>query len=107
MPDTPDRAKLEAAIYRHFSLQPAREPTEAVIVKVAELEPVTWPPDSKQLRAGLFLSVPFLGGDRTKLDQALASVRKGLQARRDPAGMARRAVRGEGLLPPGQRGGRG
>ena len=60
MPDTPDRAELEAAIYRHFSLQPPRETTEAVIVKVAELEPVTWPPDSKQLRAGLFLSVPFL-----------------------------------------------
>src|SRR6266536_2661632 len=70
MPDAPDRAELEAAIYRHFSLQPARETTEAVIVKVAELEPVTWPPDSKQLRAGLFLSVPFLGGDRTKLDLA-------------------------------------
>jgi len=76
MPDTPDRAELEAAIYRHFSLQPARETTDAVIVKVAELEPVTWPPDSKQLRAGLFLSVPLLGGDRTKLDQALARVRK-------------------------------
>jgi hypothetical protein len=79
MPDTPDRAELEAAIYRHFSLQPARGTTDAVIVKVAELEPVTWPPDSKQLRAGLFLSVPFLGGDRTKLDQALARVRKGFK----------------------------
>jgi hypothetical protein len=53
MPDTPDRAELEAAIYRHLSSQPAREPTEALIVKVAELEPVTSPPDSKQLRAGL------------------------------------------------------
>ena len=79
MPDAPDRAELEAAIYRHFSLQPTRETIEAVIVKVAELEPVTWPPDSKQLRAGLFLSVPFLGGDRTKLDQALARVRKGFK----------------------------
>jgi hypothetical protein len=79
MPDAPDRAELEAAIYRHFSLQPTRKTTEAVIVKVAELEPVTWPPDSKQLRAGLFLSVPFLGGDRTKLDQALARVRKGFK----------------------------
>jgi hypothetical protein len=77
MPDAPDRAELEAAIYRHFSLQP--ETIEAVIVRVAELEPVTWPPDSKQLRAGLFLSVPFLGGDRTKLDQALARVRKGFK----------------------------
>ena len=79
MPDTPDRAELEAAIYRHFSLQPARETTEAVIVKVGELEAVTWPPDSKQLRAGLFLSVPFLGGDRTKLDQALARLRRGFK----------------------------
>jgi hypothetical protein len=79
MPDAPDRAGLEAAIYGHLTLQPARETTEAMIVKVAELEPVTWPPDSKQLRAGLFLSVPFLGGDRTKLDQALARVRKGFK----------------------------
>ncbi len=71
MPDAPNRAELEAAIYRHLGLQPARETTDAVIVKVAELEPVTWPPDSKQLRAGLFLSVPFLGSDHTKLDQAL------------------------------------
>src|SRR6266487_1237093 len=79
MPDTPDRAELEAAIYRHLSLQPGRETTDAMIVKVAELEPVTWPPDSKQLRAGLFLSVHFLGGDRAKLDQALARVRKGFK----------------------------
>ena len=42
MPDAPDRAELEAAIYRHLGLQPARETTEAVIVKVAELEPVAW-----------------------------------------------------------------
>ena len=79
MPDTPDRAELEAAIYRHLTLQAARETTEAVIVKVADIDPVTWPPDSKQLRAGLFLSVAFLGGDRTKLDQALARVRKGFK----------------------------
>ena len=79
MPDAPDRTELEAAIYRHLSLQPARETTEAVIVKVAELEPVTWPPDSKQLRAGLFLSVPFLGADRTKLEQASARVRTGFK----------------------------
>jgi hypothetical protein len=79
MPDTPDRAEVEAEIYRHLCSQPAREPTEALIVKVAELEPVTSPPDSKQLRAGLFLSVPFLGGDRTKLDQALGRVRKGFK----------------------------
>jgi hypothetical protein len=79
MPDAPDEAELEAAIYRTLGLQPARGTTEALIVKVAKLEPVTWPPDSKQLRAGLFLSVPFLGGDRTKLDQALARVRKGFK----------------------------
>ncbi len=79
MPNAPDRAELEAAIYGHLRLQPAHEMTEALIVKVAELEPVTWPPDSKQLRAGLFLSLPFLGADRTKLDQALARVRKGFK----------------------------
>ena len=48
-------------------------------VKVTDLEPVTWPTDSKQFRAGLFLSVPLLGADRTKLDQALARVRKGFK----------------------------
>lgn len=79
MPETLDRSELEAAISRHLSLQPAHETTEAVIVKIAELEPVTWPPDSKQFRTGLFLSVPFLGGDRTKIDQALAHVRKGFK----------------------------
>jgi hypothetical protein len=79
MPSAPDRAELEAAINRHLGLLPPDEMTDALIVKVAELEPVTWPPDSKQLRAGLFLSVPFLGADRTKLDQALARVRKGFK----------------------------
>jgi hypothetical protein len=59
-------------------------------VKVTELERVTHPPDSTQFQGGLFLSVPFVGADRTKLDQALARVRKGLQARRDPARIARR-----------------
>jgi hypothetical protein len=79
MPSAPDRAELEDAIYRHLSLQPAHEMTEALIVKVAELEPITWPPDSRQLQAGLFLSIPFLGADRTRLDQALARVRKGFK----------------------------
>lgn len=69
MPNAPDRGELEAAIYRQLGLQSAHETTETLIVKVSELEPVTWPPDSKQLRAGLFLSLPFLGADRTKLDQ--------------------------------------
>jgi hypothetical protein len=67
MPNAPDRAELEAAIYRQLGLQPAHEMTEALIVKLTELEPVTWPPDSKQLRAGLFLSLPFLGADRTTI----------------------------------------
>src|SRR3990172_3137665 len=40
MPNAPDRAELEAAIYRHLSLQPAHEMPEALIVKVAELERV-------------------------------------------------------------------
>jgi len=45
----------------------------------SDVEPVNWPPDSKQLSAGLFLSVPFLGRGRTKLDHALARVRKGFK----------------------------
>jgi len=48
-------------------------------VKVTELERVTHPPDSKQFRGGLFLSVPFVGADRTRLDQALARARKGFK----------------------------
>ena len=79
MPNTPERAELEAAIYRHLGLQLAHGMTEELIVQVAELEPVSWPPDSKQLRAGLFLSVAFLGADRTKLDQVLARVRRGFK----------------------------
>jgi hypothetical protein len=79
MPSAPDRAELEAAINRPLGLLPPDDMTDALMVKVAELEPVTWPPDSKQLRAGLFLSLPFLGADRTKLDQALARVRKGFK----------------------------
>lgn len=54
-------------------------PEGTLYVKVAELEPVTWPPDSNQFRGELFLSVSFLGADRTKLDQALARVRKGFK----------------------------
>jgi hypothetical protein len=48
-------------------------------VKVTELERVTHPPDSSQFRGGLFLSVPFVGADRTKLDLALARVRHGFK----------------------------
>ena len=78
--NAPARAELEDAIYRHLSLQPAHETKGGKLyVKVTEIEPVKWPPDSKQFRAGLFLSVPFLGGERTKLDQALARIRKGFK----------------------------
>lgn len=80
MAPAPDRDELEEAIYRYLGLQPAQERTEGrLYVKVTDIEPVNWPPDSKQFRAGLFLSVPFLGGDRTKLDQTLARVRKGFR----------------------------
>ncbi len=80
MAEAPDRAELEEAVYRYLNLQPTQERSEGrLYVRVTDIEPVNWPPDSKQLRAGLFLSVPFLGGDRTKLDQALAHVRKGFK----------------------------
>ena len=73
----PDHTELEQAILQYLSLPPASEGREGTLyVKVTELERVTHPPDSKQFRAGLFLSVPFVGADRTRLDQALARVRK-------------------------------
>jgi len=73
----PDHTELEQAILQYLSLQPAIEGT--LYVKVTELERVTHPPDSKQFRSGLFLSVPFVGADRTRLEQALARVRKGFK----------------------------
>ena len=80
MPDAPDRAQLEDAIYQHITRQAAHETKEGKLyVKVTDIEPVEWPPDSNHFRAGLFLSVPFLGGERTKLDQALARIRKGFK----------------------------
>jgi len=80
MAEAPDRAELEEAVYRYLNLQPTQERIEGrLYVRVTDIEPVNWPPDSRQLRAGLFLSVPFLGGDRTKLDQGLAHVRKGFK----------------------------
>jgi hypothetical protein len=72
MAQAPDRHELEEAIYRYLGLQATRERIEGRLY-------VNWPPDSKQFRAGLFLSVPFLGGDRTKLDQTLARIRKGFK----------------------------
>ena len=76
----PDHTELEQAILQYLGSQPPSEGREGTLhVKVTELERVTDPPDSSQLRGGLFLSVPFVGADRTKLDQALARVRKGFK----------------------------
>lgn len=76
----PDHTELEQAILQYLGSQPPGEGREGTLdVKVTELERVTHPPDSNQLRGGLFLSVPFVGADRTKLDQALARVRKGFK----------------------------
>ncbi|MGH9320326.1 MAG: hypothetical protein ACRD3V_10640 [Vicinamibacteria bacterium] len=76
----PDHTELEQAILQYLGLQPPNEGRERTLyVKVTELERVTHPPDSNQFRGGLFLSVPFVGADRTKLDQALARVRKGFK----------------------------
>jgi len=73
----PDHTELEQAILQYLGSRPPSEGT--LYVKVTELQRVTHPPDSGQLRGGLFLSVPFVGADRTKLDQALARVRKGFK----------------------------
>jgi hypothetical protein len=76
----PEHAELERAILHYLGFQPQGEGSVGrLYVKVTELEPVTHPSDSKQLRGGLFLSVPFIAADRTKLDQALARVRKGFK----------------------------
>ena len=78
--DQPEHTELEQAILRYLGSQPSTEGREGTLhVKVTELERVTHPPDSTQFRGGLFLSVPFVGADRTKLDQALARVRKGFK----------------------------
>jgi hypothetical protein len=76
----PDHSELEQAILQYLGSQPPGAGRGGTLhVKVTELERVTDPPDSSQLRGGLFLSVPFVGADRTKLDQALARVRKGFK----------------------------
>ena len=78
--DQPEHTELEQAILRYLGSQPPSEAREGTLyVKVTELERVTHPPDSNQFRGGLFLSLPFVGADRTKLDQALARVRKGFK----------------------------
>lgn len=77
----PTKAELEQAINRYLGAQPANEPAREgkLYVTVKDVEAVKWPPDSKKFRCGLFFSVPFLGADRTRLDQALARVRKGFK----------------------------
>jgi glycine/D-amino acid oxidase-like deaminating enzyme len=58
--------ELEQAILQYLGSQPPSEGREGTLhVKVTELERVTHPPDSTQFRGGLFLSVPFVGADRT------------------------------------------
>jgi hypothetical protein len=76
----PDETELEQAILQYLGSHPPSDGRAGTLyVKVTELERVTHPPHSGQLRGGLFLSVPFVGADRTKLDQALARVRKGFK----------------------------
>ena len=76
----PDHTELEQAILQYLGSQSSSEGREGKLyVKVTELERVIHPPDSNQFQGGLFLSVPFVGADRTKLDQALARVRRGFK----------------------------
>ena len=76
----PDHTELEQAILRYLGSElPSGRRQGTLFVKVTELERVTHPPDSNQFQGGLFLSMPFVGADRTKLDQALARVRQGFK----------------------------
>ena len=76
----PDHTELEQAILQYLGSQSPSAGREGTLyVKVTELERVIHPPDSNQFQGGLFLSVPFVGADRTKLDQALARVRRGFK----------------------------
>jgi len=76
----PDHSQLEQAILQYLGSElPSGLHEGTLFVKVTELERVTHPPDSNQFQGGLFLSVPFVGADRTKLDQALARVRRGFK----------------------------
>jgi hypothetical protein len=76
----PEHTELEQAILQYLGPKLPSEGREGTLyVKVTELERVTHPPDSNQFRGGLFLSVPFVGADRTKLDHALARLRKGFK----------------------------
>ena len=76
----PDHSELEQAILQYLGSPSPSEGREGKLyVKVTELERVIHPPDSNQFQGGLFLSVPFVGADRTRLDQALARVRRGFK----------------------------
>ena len=76
----PDHSDLEQAILQYLGSElPSGLHEGTLFVNVTELERVTHPPDSNQFQGGLFLSVPFVGADRTKLDQALARVRQGFK----------------------------
>jgi hypothetical protein len=76
----PDHTELEQAILQYLGSElPSGLREGTLFVKVTELERVAHPPDSNQFQGGLFLSVPFVGADRTKLDQALARVRQGFK----------------------------
>jgi hypothetical protein len=76
----PDQTELERAILQYLGLQlPSEGRERKLYVRVTELERVIHPPDSNQFQGGLFLSVPFVGADRTRLDQALARVRRGFK----------------------------
>jgi hypothetical protein len=75
----PDHIELEQAILEYLGSPPSEVREGTLYVKVTELERVIHPPDSHQFQGGLFLSVPFVGADRTKLDQALARIRRGFK----------------------------
>lgn len=76
----PDHTELEQAILQYLGSElPSGRREGTLLVKVTRLERVTHPPDSNQFQGGLFLSMPFVGADRTKLDQALARVRQGFK----------------------------
>src|SRR2546425_473364 len=71
----PNPSELEQAILAHLSPKAGPRSREgSLYVKVPEPEPAG--PDATHFTAGLFLSMPYLGSDRTTLDEAMADVRK-------------------------------
>jgi len=76
----PDHAELEQAILRYLGSQPPSEGREGTLYVRSPSSsglPIRRTPVSSE--ADSFFSVPFVGADRTKLDQALARVRKGFK----------------------------